>query len=59
MSQGEESGYDSPGSTTPYSPEIYFSSPHLKHLNEQLQTLEPEGMFFFHYELPVSGFTLI
>ncbi|PUU82745.1 hypothetical protein B9Z19DRAFT_1099051 [Tuber borchii] len=42
MSQGEESGYDSPGSTTPCSPEVYFSSPHLKHLNEQLQTLEPE-----------------
>lgn len=45
MSQGEESGYDSPGSTTPCSPEVYFSSPHLKHLNEQLQTLEPEGMY--------------
>jgi phosphoadenosine phosphosulfate reductase len=42
MSQDEESGYDSPGPATPGLPEVYFSSPHLKYLNEQLQTLEPE-----------------
>ncbi|KAG0138586.1 hypothetical protein HOY82DRAFT_595737 [Tuber indicum] len=42
MSQDEESGYDSPGSATPSMPDVYFSSPHLKYLNQQLQTLEPE-----------------
>ncbi|RPA94341.1 Phosphoadenosine phosphosulfate reductase CysH-type [Choiromyces venosus 120613-1] len=42
MSQDEESGYDSPGSATSDLPEVYFSRPHLKYLNGQLQTLEPE-----------------
>lgn len=43
LSQDTESGYDSPGSSSGGLPVIYFSRPHLKYLNEQLQKLEPEG----------------
>lgn len=45
LSQDRESGYDSPGSSTGGLPDIYFSRPHLKYLNEQLQKLEPEGEY--------------
>ncbi|KAI5846277.1 hypothetical protein DFP73DRAFT_525793 [Morchella snyderi] len=42
FSQDGESGYASPGSSTGGLPEIYFSRPHLKYLNEQLANLEPQ-----------------
>lgn len=37
-----ESGYAS-GSSTTTLPELYFSRPHLKFLNQQLAKLEPKG----------------
>lgn len=60
FSQDGESGYASPGSSTGGLPEIYFSRPHLKYLNEQLANLEPQGkiksftMTFFVYVLSIS-----
>ncbi|KAL7275296.1 3'-phosphoadenylsulfate reductase [Rhizina undulata] len=42
LSQDHESGYGSVGSSTASLPDIYFTRPHLKFLNEQLQNLEPE-----------------
>jgi phosphoadenosine phosphosulfate reductase len=40
-----ESGYDSVGSNSVASLQtIYFTPPHLKYINAQLQELEPEGM---------------
>lgn len=48
LSQGAESGYDSPGSSGgERSPEIYFSRSHLKYLNAQLKKLEPEGENYY------------
>lgn len=39
-----ESGYHSGSSSSEVElPEIYFSKPHLKFLNQQLNKLEPEG----------------
>lgn len=43
-----ESGYASGASSTDALPEVYFSKPHLKFLNSQLQKLEPEGMISLH-----------
>lgn len=44
MSQRDvESGYASESSSEVDLPEIFFSKPHLKFLNRQLQQLEPEG----------------
>ena len=40
---GSESGYDSIGSSVQSLQTIYFSPPHLKYINAQLQELEPEG----------------
>jgi phosphoadenosine phosphosulfate reductase len=40
----DESGYASGASSHESLPEIYFTKPHLKFLNQQLQNLEPEGM---------------
>ena len=37
-----ESGYAS-GSSSASLPEVYFSRPHLKFINQQLQNLEPQG----------------
>lgn len=39
----EESGYASAASSQDSLPEIFFSKPHLKFLNAQLQKLEPQG----------------
>jgi phosphoadenosine phosphosulfate reductase len=39
----EESGYVSAASSQDSLPEIFFSKPHLKFLNAQLQKLEPQG----------------
>lgn len=39
-----ESGYASGASSQDSLPEVYFSKPHLKFLNSQLQKLEPQGM---------------
>lgn len=39
-----ESGYASASSSEASLPDVYFSKPHLKFLNRQLQQLEPEGM---------------
>ena len=40
-----ESGYDSAGSNSIASLQtIYFTTPHLKFINAQLQELEPEGL---------------
>ncbi|ORY19681.1 phosphoadenosine phosphosulfate reductase [Clohesyomyces aquaticus] len=39
-----ESGYASGASSTDTLPEVYFSKPHLKFLNSQLQKLEPEDI---------------
>jgi phosphoadenosine phosphosulfate reductase len=39
----EESGYASAASSQDSLPEVYFSKPHLKFLNAQLQKLEPQG----------------
>jgi hypothetical protein len=38
-----ESGYASGSSSQDSLPEVYFSKPHLKFLNAQLQKLEPQG----------------
>lgn len=40
----DESGYASGTSSQESFPELYFSKPHLKFLNLQLQKLEPQGM---------------
>lgn len=40
-----ESGYASASSSQAGIPDVYFSKPHLKFINQQLQKLEPEGMF--------------
>lgn len=51
MSQRDvESGYASESSSEVDLPEIFFSKPHLKFLNRQLQQLEPEGEH--HPDLP-------
>jgi hypothetical protein len=42
-----ESGYASGSSSQDSIPEIYFSKPHLKFLNSQLQKLEPLGMVLY------------
>jgi phosphoadenosine phosphosulfate reductase len=39
----EESGYASAASSQDSLPEVFFSKPHLKFLNAQLQKLEPQG----------------
>lgn len=39
----EESGYASAASSEADLTEIYFSKPHLKFINSQLQKLEPQG----------------
>jgi len=39
----EESGYASAASSQESLPEVYFSKPHLKFINAQLQKLEPQG----------------
>ena len=39
-----ESGYASGASSQSSLPDVYFSKPHLKFLNSQLQKLEPQGM---------------
>ena len=38
-----ESGYASGSSSQDSLPDIYFSKPHLKFINSQLQKLEPQG----------------
>jgi phosphoadenosine phosphosulfate reductase len=40
-----ESGYASGASSQDGLPDIYFSKPHLKFLNQQLQKLEPQGEY--------------
>jgi phosphoadenosine phosphosulfate reductase len=44
MINDDESGYASGSSSHETLPEVYFSKPHLKFLNAQLQQLEPQGM---------------
>ena len=39
----DESGYASGSSSDSSIPEVYFTKPHLKFLNRQLQNLEPQG----------------
>jgi len=39
----EEYGYASAESSQESLPEIYFTKPHLKFINAQLQKLEPQG----------------
>jgi phosphoadenosine phosphosulfate reductase len=39
-----ESGYASASSSEESLTEVFFTKPHLKYLNKQLQNLEPEGM---------------
>jgi phosphoadenosine phosphosulfate reductase len=41
--RSEESGYASGDSSHESLVEIYFSKPHLKFINAQLQKLEPQG----------------
>jgi phosphoadenosine phosphosulfate reductase len=41
-----ESGYVSASSSEDL-PEVFFTKPHLKYLNKQLQNLEPEGMLAY------------
>lgn len=43
--RSEESGYASGASSQDSLVEVYFSKPHLKFINEQLQKLEPQGQF--------------
>lgn len=43
MINDDESGYASGSSSHESLPDIYFSKPHLKFLNAQLQKLEPQG----------------
>lgn len=43
--QSSESGYASGASSQESLPEVYFSQPHLKFINSQLQKLEPEGVW--------------
>ena len=44
LSQDQESGYDSAGSASLDTLQtVYFTAPHLKYINSQLQELEPEG----------------
>lgn len=46
-----ESGYASGASSQDSLPDVYFSKPHLKFLNQQLQQLEPEGSFYSMHSL--------
>jgi phosphoadenosine phosphosulfate reductase len=39
----EESGYASAASSQESLTEVYFTKPHLKFINAQLQKLEPQG----------------
>jgi len=39
----DESGYASAASSQESLPDIYFTKPHLKFINAQLQKLEPQG----------------
>jgi phosphoadenosine phosphosulfate reductase len=39
----EESGYASAASSQESLTEVYFTKPHLKYINAQLQKLEPQG----------------
>jgi phosphoadenosine phosphosulfate reductase len=41
--RGVESGYASGDSSEDSLAEVYFSKPHLKFINAQLQQLEPQG----------------
>lgn len=41
--RSEESGYASAASSQDSLTEVYFSKPHLKFINAQLQKLEPQG----------------
>jgi phosphoadenosine phosphosulfate reductase len=41
--RSEESGYASATSSQVGLPDVYFSKPHLKFINAQLQDLEPQG----------------
>lgn len=41
----EESGYASAASSQESLAEVYFTKPHLKFINAQLQKLEPQGEF--------------
>jgi hypothetical protein len=43
LDRDDESGYASGGSSVSSLPEVYFTKAHLKFLNRQLQTLEPQG----------------
>lgn len=43
LSTREESGYASAASSQESLTEIYFTKPHLKYINAQLQKLEPQG----------------
>jgi phosphoadenosine phosphosulfate reductase len=45
-----ESGYAS-GSSSASLPEVYFSRPHLKFINQQLQNLEPQGKHPYHVSI--------
>jgi len=55
ISNDYESGYSSASNSEDALPEIYFTIPHLKHINDQLQCLEPEGEDIVKEEL-FSGF---
>jgi phosphoadenosine phosphosulfate reductase len=48
-----ESGYASGASSQDSLPEVYFSKPHLKFINAQLQKLEPQGMWQFPTLIPL------
>ena len=58
-----ESGYASGSSSQDSLPDIFFSKPHLKFINSQLQKLEPQGMLCpapisaLPPTLPLSGIT--
>lgn len=45
-----ESGYASASSENGGFTELYFTKPHLKFLNKQLNQLEPEGMYTVKYK---------
>ena len=45
MFHHKDEGYASSSSIDSY-PEVYFTRPHLKFLNKQLQKLEPQGVHF-------------
>jgi len=55
MLRDDESGYASGESNHESLPEIFFSKPHLKFLNSQLQKLDPQGPHYFHILVITTG----